>query len=216
MRIKYYIGVKLGLQIYISSKIIPMYKNLDKAHGIEHIAYVINRSIKLAKVYRLDINMMYCIAAFHDIGMIKNRLGHEILGAEILGTDNYINRFFSIHQIETMKSAINEHRASYKGAFTSVYSKAISEADRSFDIFLMTYRSIAYGMDKYPEYTFEQHFDRTYDYLQKKYGKNGYSRMVLYYEPDSLKIEQIQRVLDNREMFREVFVECYRKCVEKD
>ena len=56
---------------------------------------------------------------------------------------------------------------------------------------------------------------RTYDYLRRKYGKDGYSRMVLYYEPDMKKIEQIQKVLDSSEMFIEVFNECYRRCLEE-
>lgn len=46
-----------------------------------------------------------------------------------------------------MKAAIREHRASYIGTYTSIYSRIISQADRSFDIFLMTKRSIKYGKD---------------------------------------------------------------------
>ena len=208
-------GVKLGLQIYIRKNIIPKYRRLDRAHSINHIEYVIKRSMDLAKTYKLDSDMMYCVAAFHDIGMLINRLGHEEYGADILENDVYIKKVFNVEQIQIMKLAVKEHRASYKGEYSSVYSKAISEADRSYDIFLMTYRSIAYGMAKYPDYSYAEHYERTYDYLRRKYGKDGYSRMVLYYEPDMKKIEQIQKVLDSSEMFIEVFNECYRRCLEE-
>lgn len=215
MRCRFYLGVKFKLQIYILNNIIPKYRKLDKAHGIKHIEYVIKRSIVLARNYRLDLNMAYCIAAFHDIGMLEDRIGHEEYGAEILENDSLIKKQFNREQIDIMKYAIKEHRASYKGKYTSIYSKVISEADRSFDIYLMTYRSIAYGMAKFPSYSYEQHFNRTYDYLKRKYGKDGYARMVLYYEPDAGKLEQIRQILESRDMFSKVFNECYKKCIEE-
>ena len=210
----FYFGINYRLQIYISNRILPQYKMLDKAHGIEHIEYVIARSVKLAKKYKLNVDMMYCIAAFHDIGMLINREGHENYGAEILKTDEIICKLFNSHQIEIMQCAIKEHRASYKGMYTSIYSKAVSEADRSFDIYLMTKRSIAYGISKFPQYSYEQHYKRTYEYLKGKYGENGYSRMVLYFEEDAGKLEHVQEILKDEITFRKIFYICYKKCTE--
>lgn len=202
-------NVYLRLQIYVLRNIIPHYKKLDAAHNKKHIRYVIRRSLAIAKEYNADANMAYCIAAFHDIGMLEGREQHETRGAEKIDTDKVITRLFDSTQIELIKAAIREHRASYAGTYTSIYSRIISQADRSFDIFLMTERSIKYGERYFSDYSYEQHYERTYKYLKKKYGREGYAHMVLEYLPDEKKIGNIQNILDDEKQFRIVFDKCY-------
>lgn len=170
---------------------------------------MIRRSLAIAKEYNADANMVYCIAAFHDIGMLEGREQHEVWGAEKINADKVITHLFSSKQMELMKAAIREHRASYIGTYTSIYSRIISQADRSFDIFLMTKRSIKYGKRYFPDYSYEQHYNRTYKYLKKKYGREGYAHMVLEYLPDEKKIDKIQNILDDEKQFRIVFDKCY-------
>lgn len=202
-------NVNLRLQIYVLRNILPQYKKLDAAHNKMHIQYVIRRSLAIAKEYNADANMVYCIAAFHDIGMLEGREQHEVWGAEKINADKVITHLFSSKQMELMKAAIREHRASYIGTYTSIYSRIISQADRSFDIFLMTKRSIKYGKRYFPDYSYEQHYNRTYKYLKKKYGREGYAHMVLEYLPDEKKIDKIQNILDDEKQFRIVFDKCY-------
>lgn len=53
---------------YIEDKIFPIQENNESGHGIEHIKYVIKRSLEFAKQFEnMNINMIYVIAAFHDI-----------------------------------------------------------------------------------------------------------------------------------------------------
>ena len=202
-------NVNLRLQIYVLRNILPQYKKLDAAHNKMHIQYVIRRSLAIAKEYNADANMVYCIAAFHDIGMLEGREQHEVWGAEKINADKVITHLFSSKQMELMKAAIREHRASYIGTYTSIYSRIISQADRSFDIFFMTKRSIKYGKRYFPDYSYEQHYNRTYKYLKKKYGREGYTQMVLEYLPDEKKIDKIQNILDDEKQFRIVFDKCY-------
>lgn len=206
---KIYKDVNLKLQIYILKKILPQYKQLDAAHNKKHIKYVISRSVKIAKFYGQDVNMAYCIAAFHDIGMLYGRKQHELRGADIIANDNEIKKLFNLDQMKKMMAAIKEHRASYKGSYTSIYSQIISQADRSFDINLMVERSLKFGIAYFPDYSYEQHYQRTYKYLKQKYGREGYVHMVLDYMPDLQRIEKIQKIIEDRKAFRLIFDSCY-------
>lgn len=202
-------SVDIRLQWYILRNIVPQYKELDAAHNEKHIYYVMKRSVAMAKAWDVDVNMAYCIAAFHDIGMLVGRQKHEIYGAAKLENDKMMIRFFDSHDRYLMKSAIEEHRASYVGAYTSIYSKIISQADRSFDIYLMTERSIQYGIKYFPRYTYDEHYRRTYDYLKKKYGEGGYAHLLLEYLPDQIKWDGIRKNLNDESQFRKIFNKCY-------
>lgn len=201
--------IEKKIEEYIISSILPQYESMDKAHDIKHINYVINRSLKLSKKYGANINMAYVIAAFHDLGMTVNREQHEIIGAKILEEDEIINSCFSDKQIILMGNAIKEHRASYKGEYSSIYSKIISQADRNFDINVIVSRTIQYGMKQYPSYTYEEHYKRSYAYLEKKYGINGYVHMILDYEPDVGKLEEVRKYLGSEVEFGKIFKKCY-------
>ena len=57
------------LKDYIGSEILPRYDAFDAAHRRDHVDYVISCSLELAKHYGLDMDMVYVIAAYHDIGL---------------------------------------------------------------------------------------------------------------------------------------------------
>ena len=59
----------LDLVEFIETSILPMYAAFDKAHNMEHVTRVIRRSLDLARRTGANINMVYAIAAYHDIGM---------------------------------------------------------------------------------------------------------------------------------------------------
>ena len=67
------------LKKYIENEILPEYKKNEAGHGIDHIKYVIDRSKKIVKNNNLDvnINMVYVIAAYHDIGHYLDFENHE-------------------------------------------------------------------------------------------------------------------------------------------
>ena len=56
--------INKDLKAYIENNI------FEEAHGLNHIKFVIKRSLDLSKDKDLDINMIYTIAAYHDIGII--------------------------------------------------------------------------------------------------------------------------------------------------
>ena len=76
------------LKEYIKNNIFQSYKRNDHGHDLEHIKYVIERSLKFAStVENINYDMVYTIAAYHDIGHYIDAKNHEKISAEILEKD---------------------------------------------------------------------------------------------------------------------------------
>ena len=120
------------LQDYIEKNIFPSYKKNDLGHNLDHIKYVINRSLKFAsEVDGINFDMVYTIAAYHDIGHYIDAKNHEKVSAEMLLADENLKEFFTEEEIKTMSEAVYDHRASMEGEPRSVYGKIVSSADRN-------------------------------------------------------------------------------------
>ena len=72
---------------YIENDIFPLYNRNEEAHGINHIKTVIRRSLEIAKGYNVNLNIVYTIAAYHDIGHYIDNAKHEIISAQIFMQD---------------------------------------------------------------------------------------------------------------------------------
>lgn len=190
------------LQEYLTQKILPEYAKNDSGHSAEHIGYVIRRSLDFARQFEgADTNMVYTIAAYHDIAHHIDKKNHEKLSAEIFFADEQMERFFTDEQRIIMKQAIEDHRASLDSAPRSVYGKIISSADRSTDAEEFLRRTHAYTLKYFPDSTPEQVIDRAYEHTLDKYGKNGYAKhYVSDTEYESFK-EYIDLLLQDRAAF---------------
>lgn len=157
---------------YINVNIIPLYATLDAAHQENHVKRVIKQSLTIGKEYNLNLNMMYTIAAFHDIGLIKERATHHLIGAKILKEDPFINSFFNAEEIKVMAEAIEDHRASNTIKPRSIYGMIISEADFIEPVDSVIARAILYRLKE------KESFDAIYrdvrNHLIAKYGEDGY------------------------------------------
>ena len=72
------------LRRYIQTSIFPLYAKNDEGHRINHIEYVIRRSIQFMRQFNsLDENMVFTAAAYHDIAHHVNKDLHEELSAKI-------------------------------------------------------------------------------------------------------------------------------------
>ena len=74
----------LDLVEFIETQILPRYAAFDRAHNMEHVTRVIRSSLELSRLTGADINMVYTIAAYHDLGMSGHRADHHIRGGKIL------------------------------------------------------------------------------------------------------------------------------------
>lgn len=73
---------------YVERVIIPRYASFDKAHREEHVRMVIEQSLKLVEHEpSMNADMIYVIAAFHDLGLINGRENHHKGSRKILESD---------------------------------------------------------------------------------------------------------------------------------
>ena len=158
----------LDLVEFIETSILPMYAAFDKAHNMEHVTRVIRRSLDLARRTGANINMVYAIAAYHDIGMSGPRAIHHITGGKMLMRDARLKKWFSSEQIKIMKEAVEDHRASASHAPRSVYGKIVAEADRDLDAEVVFRRTVQFGLANYPELDKEHQWIRFKEHMANK------------------------------------------------
>ena len=195
----------LDLVEFIETKILPKYAEFDRAHNLEHITRVIRRSIDLVKTTGADINMVYTVAAYHDLGMSGPRAIHHLTGGKILAADNRLKKWFSPEQIKIMKEAIEDHRASASRAPRSLYGKVIAEADRDIDVEVVIRRTIQFGLSNYPELDREGHWKRFQEHMQSKYSKDGYIKLWIPNSPNAQRLNALRNIIAQPEQLRKEF-----------
>ena len=189
---------------YIKNEIFPLYDRNEFAHGINHIKTVIRRSLELADGYDVDFNIVYTVAAYHDLGHFIDRKRHEIISAEIFMKDENIKRWFADEQRMVIKEAIEDHRASCNHVPRTIYGKIVSTADRTIvDIDNTIKRSYTYGKKNYIGLSEEEQFDKVYEHLVEKYGERGYAKVYLNDKEFDEAVSKLRQALENREEFIE-------------
>jgi len=199
----------LDLVEFIETQILPQYAQFDRAHNLEHVTRVIRRSLDLARHTGTDINMVYAIAAYHDIGMSGPRAVHHITGGKILAQDARLKRWFSAEQIKIMKEAIEDHRASASHAPRSIYGKIVAEADRDIVPEVVIRRTVQFGLANYPELDREHQWLRFKQHMDEKYSVNGYIRLWIPGSPNEQRLNELRNIIANPTLLRKHFEKCY-------
>ena len=101
-----------SLVLYIEREILPRYERFDAAHREDHVQMVIKQSLEIAKHYPVIQEMVYAIAAFHDLGLEVDRKTHHLESGCIVRETEQLKEWFSPEEIETMAQAVEDHRAS--------------------------------------------------------------------------------------------------------
>lgn len=179
---KYY-----GDKFYISN---------DDAHGIEHADEVCDLMLKMNKELSLNLDKTIIILAayIHDIYSDDEgrAIHHQLANSYVLGIKDKILNYLSRDSKVTIANAVKEHRASYKGEFSSVLSELLSSADRGYPNFQNIYnRALKYA---------KGNEEQTKLHLIDKFGREGYANFpdmyknffkdeleLLYKEIDNLK-----------------------------
>lgn len=191
---------------YVEDTIIPRYADFDKAHQIDHVEMVIEQSLGLAAHEpTADLNMVYVIAAYHDLGLVNGRENHHTDSRRILETDEFVRGHFSAEQIRLMGEAVEDHRASKSGKPRNVYGLIVAEADRFIEPETIIRRTIQYGLKHYPELDREAHYLRTVEHLKDKYGPNGYLKVWLPYSDNASRLEDLRRIIADPVRLRTIF-----------
>jgi len=197
------------LEKYIKTQILPKYNENDNGHGIDHIIYVINRSLKFAKeIPNINYDMVYTIAAYHDIGHSIDAKNHEKVSSELLLKDEKLKKFFADEEILTMSDAVYDHRASLEYEPRNIYGKIVSSADRNTLVEVPFRRTYEYRKKHFVSATLKQIIDESYDHLLNKFGKKGYATEKMYFEDLEYKtfLEDLGKLLENRSEFDKQYI----------
>lgn len=207
-----YQTIDASLRCYIKNEIIPRYDYFDAAHQRDHAEKVIANSLSLAQSYPVDRNMVYAIAAFHDVGLIEGRQYHHLVSGRIIRNDPQLPRWFSSQQLELMAQAAEDHRASIGYRPRNIYGLIVAEADRDIEPMLIIRRTIQYGLDHYPTLEREGHWQRTLHHLHEKYAVGGYLQLFIPHSPNKAKLEQLQGIIADTTMLKSYFDQLYDEC----
>lgn len=201
--------VNLDLMHFVETQILPRYAAFGRSHGLEHVTRVIRNALALVSVTGADINMVYCIAAYHDLGMSGPRAIHHVTGGKILAQDARLRKWFSPEQIKIMKEAVEDHRASASHAPRSIYGKIIAEADRDLEPESVFRRAIQFGLENYPQLDELGQWERFAHHVNEKYGVNGYMRLWIPGSPNGKGLQVIRQTLADKPRLRQVFDRIY-------
>ena len=199
----------LDLVEFIETKILPQYSKFDRAHNLEHVTRVIRNALELVRITGAEINMVYTIAAYHDLGMSGPRAIHHITGGKILAADARLKRWFSPEQIKIMREAVEDHRASASHAPRSLYGKIIAEADRDIDVETIFRRAIEFGLANYPELDYEGQWQRFRQHMDEKYSVHGYLRLWIPGSPNERKLNELRNIIAQPAQLRQHFDSLY-------
>ena len=199
----------LDLVEFVETKILPEYAAFDKAHSTSHVVRVIRNSLQLAKSTGTDVNMVYVIAAYHDLGMSGPRAIHHITSGKILASDKRLTRWFSDAQINIMKEAVEDHRASASHAPRSIYGKIVAEADRDLSPEIVVRRTIQFGLANYGHLDKEQHWKRFMEHMAEKYSVNGYIKLWIPGSPNEANLTELRNLISNPQQMQELYNKIY-------
>ena len=197
--------VNLDIMEFVERNILKRYNAFDEAHNIDHAMRVIKASIELAENLGANVDMAYVVAAYHDLGLEKERATHHLESGKILKADKRLEKWFDAQQIEIMKQAVEDHRASLSRMPRSIYGKIVAEADRDLNPQTVFLRTVQYGKHHYPEMSKEEHWNRFVEHMQKKYSTAGYIHMWIPGSKNEQHLRTLRGIIDDKAELRTHF-----------
>ena len=199
----------MTLEQYIEQTILPQYDAFDGGHRRDHAQMVIEESRKLARKYGADEWMAYAIAAYHDLGLSVDRETHHIHSGEILMADKMLRQWFTDEQLQVMRDAVEDHRASTTNPPRTIYGAIVAEADRQIDPQVVVRRTMAYSAKMFPDGDFETLYQRSKEHLLEKYAEGGYLRLWLKSERNVRGLETLRAIIRDEAHLRALCKEWY-------
>lgn len=209
---------------YVEQNVFPQYAANDKAHGIVHIKEVIRRSFALNETFSLGLepNIVYTIAAYHDLGKHENHEIHERIAASKFLADQQMVEWFTDDERKTIAEAIEDHRSSKSkdSPPRSVYGDLISSADRNTSIDMVFIRSFFVAQERMPDFVIEDYLNYTIERLSKRYSQHDPENMFLEDETYRVFLKDMRELLKKPSLFRDRYCEINnidnRKVLVKD
>ena len=187
----------------------PRYEAFDKAHDRRHAFMVMSNSLRLAQHYDVDMQMVYTIAAYHDLGLEAGRKQHHTVSARIVREEKRLKTFFTSEQIEIIADAVEDHRASSSNPPRTIYGKIVAEADRIIDSTTIMARTIQYGLSNYPALTKKEHIERAVAHIKEKYGEGGYLKLWIPQSDNAARLQEFRALISNGPLLVESLKQIY-------
>jgi len=203
--------VSLEIMEFVERQILPRYNAFGESHGLRHVTRVIKNSLRLADVTGADIDMVYVIAAYHDLGMEGPRAIHHLTSGKILMADARLKKWFNADQLKVMKEAVEDHRASSSRQPRSIYGKIVAEADRDIDVHEIFLRAIQYGKENGPDKTVEEHWERFAQHMDEKYSNNGYIKLWIPNSPNEKALKELRNIIEDKKLLRKAFEKIFEE-----
>ena len=202
------------LKKYIDDNIKIKYKKFDKAHGISHYNYVTKNCKNYAKQLNfkqkstnctqiIDLDIAFIVGAYHDIGLIYGRENHAISSGEIVRNDIELKKYYNTETIEMIAEAVEDHSSHLDYTPRNIYGKIVADADRNNSKYLVFSRPIKYGLKHENHLTKNEQIDRVYNFVQNKFGRNGYVKYHLDIEDTIKEQQEIWKLLDNESLCKQ-------------
>lgn len=154
--------------------------NDSESHGYQHLDDVYELAINMKEKLNIEIpNNIIGIAAYtHDMfSSINRKLHHELAYKYVLDTSVYFLNDLHTNDRYLIACAVREHRASYKGEYTSVLSELLSAADRGKpDIKSIVIRSYKFTVEHNPNANEHELYSLIQKHMIEKFSTNGYAR----------------------------------------
>ena len=199
-------NVNKKLKKYIKNNIFPIYKKNDLGHNLDHILYVIERSLRFSKnVNDINYDMVYVASAYHDIGHFIDAKNHEKVSAKMFRNDKFMKNFFSKDQIKIISDAIEDHRSSNKNTVRNIYGKIVSTADKNTFIYDILRRTYNYRIKHSPKSSLDEIINDSKNHIKEKFGYNGYARKTYFKDNDYEKFLNSIDELLNSNNFKKMF-----------
>lgn len=199
---------------FVERQILPRYNAFGESHGLRHVTRVVKNSLRLADVTGADIDMVYVIAAYHDLGMEGPRAIHHLTSGKILMADARLKKWFNADQLKVMKEAVEDHRASSSRQPRSIYGKIVAEADRDIDVHEIFLRAIQYGKENGPDKTVEEHWERFAQHMDEKYSNNGYIKLWIPNSPNEKALKELRNIIEDKKLLRKAFDDIWKEMSE--
>lgn len=206
--------VSLEIMEFVERQILPRYNAFGESHGLRHVTRVIKNSLRLADVTGADIDMVYVIAAYHDLGMEGPRAIHHLTSGKILMADARLKKWFNADQLKVMKEAVEDHRATSSRQPRSIYGKIVAEADRDIDVHEIFLRAIQYGKENDPDKTVEEHWERFAQHMDEKYSNNGYIKLWIPNSPNEKALKELRNIIEDKKLLRKAFDDIWKEMPE--
>lgn len=187
---------------YINEKVKPLYKTFDKAHNLAHFKFVTSNCVEYAselikKGYEINLEIAYLVGALHDIGISVEREGHAKHSGEMVRLDKELKSLFKDNEIEIIAQAVEDHSSNLGYEPRNIYGKIVSDADRNNTVYLVFSRPIKYGVEHESHLTREEQIASVFNFVNKKFGRNGYVKYWLDIPQTKKEIQQVWDLLDD-------------------